>query len=141
MFKEEFVEEGIVTEVKDGIATIYVTEKGGCEECSAKIFCKKDESEDKRRLVARDNFGVRPGDSVRVSLRAGFLLNASFLIYGLPVVLMLALIIGGMSYFSSDAELKSSLLAIGVLAFYYTILSTFKKVKKVQLPEIVFVKR
>lgn len=142
MYREEFVEEGIVTDVKDGIATIMIMEEGSCEECTAKIFCKP--SDDKKKLTAKDPFGVNAGDKVRVAVRGRNVLAASTLLYGIPLALLLGGIFFGLSYFNSNKELFSSLLGIGLVAVYsagvYAV-SKLKSESKALIPEIIFVNK
>ena len=56
MYAEELIEEGIVTEVQNGIAVISVIQSDSCEECSAKIFCHTEN--DARNVTAKDPYGV-----------------------------------------------------------------------------------
>ncbi|MBZ0198952.1 MAG: SoxR reducing system RseC family protein [Ignavibacteriaceae bacterium] len=142
MYREKFVEEGIVADVKDGIATIFVLEAGSCEECGAKIFCRP--TDDKRKLSAKDPFGVKPGDKVSVAVRGRNVVAASSIIYGVPLILILAGVFLGMSFFSANKELYSSVLGLGLVALYLFIVYTVSKIKKESealIPEIVFVSK
>ncbi len=138
MYKEELYEEGIVKEVKEGIAIISIQDSDKCEICTAKIYCKPGSS-DGRSLTVRDPYGVHPGDKVRVVIRGSKLLTASFLLYGIPLLLLLAGIFIGMKVFESNKEINSSLIGFG-LVFIYTILFFFfsKKEKEKSYPEIIF---
>lgn len=140
MYKEEFFEEGIVSDVTGGLATVTVLEKGSCEECSAKIFCKP--SDDKKKLTAKDTLGVKKGDLVRVAVRGKNVLAAVSMLYGIPLLLILSGIFAGYNYFTKNVELYSSLLGFGLTSVYAAavyIISRFRKVNDSLIPEIISV--
>lgn len=139
MYTEELYEEGIVKEAKDGIAIISIQDSDKCEECRAKIYCKPGNSEG-RSLTVRDPYGVHPGDKVRVVIKGSKILSASFLLYGLPLILLLAGIFIGLEVFHTNKELFSSLFAIGLVSVYALFMFLFTgKRKNTSYPEIVFV--
>lgn len=139
MYKEELYEEGIVKEAHDGIAEIVISDSEHCQECSAKIYCKPGSSNE-RCLTVNDPFGVHPGDNVRVTIKGSKILSVSFMIYGVPLLLLLAGIFIGMNLFNNNQEIYSSLLGIGMVAFYVAGILTFSKKEKTNsFPEITFV--
>lgn len=144
MYHEELIEEGIVTQVNKGVAVVNLNDTGACSDCGAKMFCKPGDGEGKT-LTAKDPYGVHPGDRVRVSVKGKSILTATFLLYGVPLVLLLVGIIWGMSIFNSNKELYSTLLGLGFIAVYSLIMSSFSKKKnnskETLLPEIIFVKK
>ncbi len=138
---EELYEEGIVKEVKDGIAQIVLNESGSCSSCAAKAVCKPGEDEQKI-LPARDTLGVHPGDKVRIAIKGKNILTASFLLYGLPLILFLAGIFFGIKYFIHQKELWGTVLGFALIAVYAVILNIFSNKKKNKdkfIPEIVIV--
>lgn len=139
MYNEELVEEGIVKLSKNGIAEVVISSSSSCEECSAKIYCKPGNSSE-RTLIARDPFGAKAGDKVRVVIKGSKILSASFLLYGIPLILLLIGIFVGYYLFSENKELYSSLFGIA-LVFVYSIIIFFitKKQKLSSYPEITFV--
>lgn len=139
MYTEELYEEGIVREAKDGIAIISIQDSDNCNECTAKIYCKPGKSEG-RSLTVRDPYGVHPGDKVRVVIKGSKILSASFRLYGIPLVLLLAGIFIGLEVFESNKELFSSLLGVGMVAVYALYMFLFSKNEKIDsYPEIIFV--
>ena len=138
---EEIFEEGIVKEVKDGIAQIIINESCACLSCAAKEVCKAGEDEQKI-LPARDMFGVHPGDKVRIAIKGKNILAASFLLYVLPLILFLTGIFFGMNYFIHQKELWGTIIGFVLIAGYAVILNIFsnkKKNKDKLIPEIIFV--
>ena len=141
MYTEKLTEEGIVKESKDGIATIVISNSDNCEECTAKLYCKPGNSSE-RSLTVKDTFGVVAGDKVRVSIKGSQILRVSFLIYGIPLILILAGLFFGMQFFQIHKELFSTLLAVGFVSIYILIILFIDKKRNSHLqsyPEIVFV--
>ena len=124
MYREELYEEGIVKEAKDGIAIISIQDSDRCEDCTAKIYCKTGNT-DERSLSVRDPYGVQPGDKVRVVINGSKILSASFMLYGIPLILLLAGIFIGSEIFQTNMELYSSLFAIGISPNIYALYSSF----------------
>jgi sigma-E factor negative regulatory protein RseC len=141
MYKEELYEEGIVKEAHDGTAEIVITNSDHCENCTAKVYCKPGGSND-RSLTVKDSFGVHPGDRVRVSIKGNQILKVSFLIYGIPLILILVGLFLGVQFFETNKELLSSLTALGLVSIYIFIVLLIDKIRKQEIrtyPEIVFV--
>ncbi|HEX7357605.1 MAG TPA: SoxR reducing system RseC family protein [Ignavibacteriaceae bacterium] len=141
MYKEELYEDGIVKESKNGLATIIISDSDHCEECSAKLYCKPGNSNE-RSLTAADPYGVNPGDKVRVTIKGSKILSAAFLLYGVPLILLIGGLFLGMQIFSNNKELFSTLLSIGCISFYMLFVYFFSRKSKqntASYPEIVFV--
>ena len=141
MYTEKLTEEGIVKESKDGIATIVISNSDNCEECTAKLYCKPGNSNE-RSLTVKDTFGVVVGDKVRVSIKGSQILRVSFLIYGISLILILVGLFFGMQFFQIHKELFSTLFAVGLVSIYILIILFIDKKRNSRLqsyPEIVFV--
>ena len=83
-------EEGVVTQVgPPGIAQVKTVRSSACKACSARHSCKPGESKEMEVTVI-DPVGVKPGDRVLLTLNTGNLLKATFLLYILPIVGLLA---------------------------------------------------
>jgi sigma-E factor negative regulatory protein RseC len=141
MYTEELYEEGIVKEAKDGIAIISIQNSDKCKECTAKIYCKPGNTTE-RSLTVIDSFGVNTGDKVGISIKGNKILSATFLLYGIPLILLLSGLFVGMRIFQINKELYSTLTAFGLVSIY--VLITFYISKKrnhvtKSYPEIVFV--
>jgi sigma-E factor negative regulatory protein RseC len=141
MYNEKLIEEGIVKESKDGIATIVISDSENCKECTAKLYCKPGNSNE-RSLTVKDNLGVIAGDRVRVSIHGSQILRVSFLIYGIPLVLLLAGLFLGMQVFRIHKELFSTFFAIGLVSIYILIIHFINRKRNYHpqsYPEIIFV--
>jgi len=145
MQNESIIEKGIVLSAADGHAEIALRQTDACEECSAKIFCRPSEKKDTKIIEAADSYGVQPGDEVQIEIAGTDILKASFMLYGMPLILILLGIILGMSIFNGTSlpELLSFLFSIGIMALYFSSILLINKIKytKPKLPHITFVKR
>ncbi len=95
---EQLNEEGIVVAVTEGVprrARVMMVAGEACSSCAANSLCKPDDAE-RRTLEAADPVGVVPGDRVMISVAGGAVLKASFLVYGLPLLMLLVGVAGGM---------------------------------------------
>lgn len=127
---EELVEEGIVVKAENGEIDIELIRSDECSHCSAKLICKpKDGNSNLLRI--RDSAQVKTGDKVRIAVKGSALFKASLFLYGLPLILLIAVIFVGMSIFdkSSMMELLSFALSLVVLAVYYLSLFFVPKLK------------
>ena len=92
---EILLEEGVVLAVTPAIgdrpaqATVRLEAGDHCEGCPASAMCRPSDG-DRRLMDAVDPIGVAVGDRVRVAVPGGAVLKASFLVYGLPLLLLLA---------------------------------------------------
>lgn len=141
MYNEKLIEEGIVKESKNGIATIVISDSDNCKECTAKLYCKPGNSNE-RSLTVKDSFGVIAGDRVTVSIKGSQILRVSFLIYGFPLIFILVGLFVGMQFFQIHKELFSTFFAVGLVLIYILIIHLIFKKRKDSItayPEIVFV--
>jgi len=137
---EELFEEGIVVKSAGGIAEIKLKENGNCEECTAKIFCTP-QNNNSRTLKVLDTLHTKPGDEVKISINGNEVLKASLLLYGLPLVLLLAGIAIGMSIFKNTdfQELYGFITGLIFVSIYFGIfyITASKRKEKNLLPIIV----
>lgn len=141
MYAEELTEEGIVKESKDGVATIVISDSENCKECTAKLYCKPGNSNE-RSLVVRDPYETKPGDKVKVSIQGSKILSASFMIYGIPLILLIGGLLLGMQIFNGSKELLSTLFALGLITVYTFFLFVFYRKRNhiiSSYPKIIFV--
>lgn len=141
MYTEELLEEGIVTEAKNGIAVVSVFQSDSCKDCSAKIFCHTDNN--LRSVTTKDPYGVKAGDKVQIVIRGRSVVFASLLLYGFPLIILIATIFIGMNHFKNNPELSSTLtgiISVGIYFLFVYLISHLKRAKNKFLPQIVFVR-
>lgn len=90
---ESLLEEGLVLSLQPGnpgpaTARVRLLAGSHCEGCPAAGVCRPG-GEGDRTLEVLDRLGARPGDRVRIRVMGSAVLKASFLIYGLPLLLLL----------------------------------------------------
>jgi positive regulator of sigma E activity len=91
---ETLLEEGVVLAVMpaEGAAPararVRLVAGDHCEGCPACAICKPDTG-DRRLMDVTDPLGVAVGDHVRVAVPGGAVLKASFLVYGVPLLMLL----------------------------------------------------
>ncbi len=139
MSSELLVEEGKVISTGKGFAEISLTRSSLCEECSAKIFCKTGK-DDLKTIKVIDPLGVTAGDNVKIAITGSSLLKSSFILYGMPLIIMVIAIL--LSNILLDGienlELYSFAIGISLTAVYY-LLGYFSLIsfQKTILPKII----
>ena len=83
------MEEGFVMTVTDGVAEVRVGRHAECVSCGACGAARQ------AVVEARDDIGARPGDHVRFTLPEHSVVLGSLIVFAVPLVLALALGIGG----------------------------------------------
>jgi positive regulator of sigma E activity len=141
---EDIYENGIVTATGQGSATVAVLRNDHCEECTAKIICGVGEKNE-NHVDAVDPIGVRVGDEVRIRIRGESLFAAAALLYGIPLLLILAGILTGTYLYDPGLmrqELWAFTLGIGLAAVYYLLifLGSDSLRRKSLMPDIVAVR-
>ena len=142
---EELIEKGIVVKSHGGTADVVIVDSANCEECSAKILCKPGKDNSSRTIQVDDKFNVVPGDEVSISIEGKKLLAASFLLYGLPLILFLGGIFGGMYLFETPGlnEVFSFSLGLVLITAYFGVV--FLRAGKLKIskvtPQIISVRR
>lgn len=121
MYTEELTEQGIVKESKDGIAEIIISNSDHCEGCTAKIYCKS-KSDENRSIVVRDTIGLKPGDLVLISVRGSNILQTTFFLYGMPIIILFISLLAGFNIFSTQKELLSTFSAFLFIVVYLLLL-------------------
>ena len=91
---EMLLEEGLVLGVQrdaggSSVARVRLLAGEHCEGCPANAVCRPG-GDEARVLEVRDPLRARPGDRVRVRVLGSAVLRASILVYGLPLLLVLA---------------------------------------------------
>jgi len=116
-------EEGIVAEVQGNIAKVEILKKSACEKCAASGVCHPGDQE----LMEADNpLGAIKGQRVMVVVAPQLYLKASIILYGIPMVAMVAgAILGKNAAIAYAGEANSDLWAFIagmtclVISFYF----------------------
>ena len=109
---------GKVTEMTPEATTVVILSSSACGECHAAGLCGVADMAEKTIQVAPDPYATyKVGDEVEVVLEASMGFKAVWLAYVVPLILMVAALLGTLA--AGGSELLAGLVAIGVLALYY----------------------
>ena len=105
--------------------TVAILQHGACSQCHAAGLCGMADIAEKAVEVPTDPYaGYGVGDEVNVVLKASMGMKAVWLAYFIPLLILLAVILGliglGMS------EVPAALAGIGAIAVYYFLLWLFR---------------
>ena len=115
---------GIVQSVLDQTIEVNITALSACSTCHAKGACSVSDIEEKVIEIFRPEEKYEVGERVNVSMKQSLGLNAVFLGYVMPFLLILVVLIITTSLGLSEG--KSGLLSLAPLPVYYLILYYFK---------------
>ena len=114
----EISHRGRVVSVTPEVTTVEIISESACSACHAKGFCSLGEAKVKRIEVPTSGWsGIGPGDEVEVVLKASMGHKAVLLAYVIPLVLLVAVLLGAVS--AGAEELYAGLAAIAAVAVYY----------------------
>ncbi|MPM02493.1 hypothetical protein SDC9_48742 [bioreactor metagenome] len=117
----EIDHEGIVREVSGNILKVSIINVSACVSCQMKTVCNPSDMKEKIFDVrVNDPLNYSPGDKVKLSISEGMGILAAVLGYIVPVILLLAGVLGGISYGLN--ELQASGIGLGLTLIYYLIL-------------------
>lgn len=123
--KNEVTHTGIVKSVgRDGII-VGIVVQSGCASCQIKGACNMAEQTDKELDIRCDPFAYKVGQQVTVCLKTAQGMNALFLGYVLPFIVLLSVMII-LSNFIED-EGVVGLVSLASLVPYYVVLYFFRK--------------
>jgi len=111
-------ETGIVTKTEGVMAMVSVQKKGTCEGCAVKGVCET-QGEDSE-IEAMNPVHAKVGQTVKVSIKPQVYLKGTMLVYGIPLVALIAgAIFGkniGETYFrGTNSDLIAALAGFGAL--------------------------
>ncbi len=128
-------EEGTVAEIEGDIAKVAVLKKSACEQCAASGVCHPG---DQDYLEAANPLGAKRGQKVKVVLAPQVYLKASIILYGIPMVALVAGAIAGKNIAlrfigEQNSDLWAFLLGMAcMIVSFFFIRSYNKKVEKTQ---------
>lgn len=113
--------DGIVDSSQDGCVKVRISKTAACVSCKIAKHCNASDAQDKIIDVHVDNSDdYAPGDQVTVSLSAGNAYHAVFLAFGVPLLVMVAVIL--VSYMATKDEGLAAIIGVASLLPYYLIL-------------------
>lgn len=118
---ESISHKGVVIKVTPQVTTVSFTQHGACSECHAAGLCGMGDMAEKAVEVPTDPYTKRQvGDEVEVLLKASMGFKAVYLAYLIPLLIILAVILGLLAL--GVSEVISALSGLGAVAVYYLVL-------------------
>ena len=118
---ESISHKGVVIKVTPQVTTVAFTQHGACSECHAAGLCGMGDMAEKAVEVPTDPYTKRQvGDEVEVLLKASMGFKAVYLAYLIPLLIILAVILGLLAL--GVSEVISALAGLGAVAVYYLVL-------------------
>ena len=117
----EISHRGRIVAITPEVTTVEIVSESACAACHARGLCSLGDSTVKQvELPTRgwDNYSV--GQEVNVVLRASMGHKAVWLAYVIPLLIMVAALLGTLA--AGGSELLAGLLAIGAIALYYLVI-------------------
>lgn len=122
------IQTGLVVAAGDGKATVRIVRSDACGKCNACFSFGKNEAD----IELDDPIGVAPGDRVRIELHGKSVFRASLLMYGIPLVALIAGVLIGSIWGDLYAAICGVALAAGTFFIFRALepklsrMSTFK---------------
>ena len=117
----EIAHRGRIVSITPEITTVEIVSESACAACHAKGLCSLGDSTVKRvELPTRGWDNYEPGQEVNVILRASMGHKAVWLAYVVPLIVMVAVLLGTLS--AGGSELFAGVAAIGAVALYYLVI-------------------
>ncbi len=127
-------EEGRVIKLEDGIAIVHAERGSSCGGCSAKSACHAMSGDDGKMMEMRaiNDLGAKVGDRVKVAIDSIVFLKSSFLVYVVPLVVMIGGGVAGDSYArnnmpGSDPDLVAGGVGIICLIVSFLLIGVWSK--------------
>lgn len=112
---------GKILSITPQVTTVSLLQHSACGSCHAAGICSMAESAEKIVEVATDPYAFyQVGDEVEVLLKASMGMKAVYLAYFIPLILILAAILGLLAL--GVGEVPAAAAGLGVAAFYYFLL-------------------
>lgn len=115
------MEVGKIISIKDNKATVILERKSACADCHA---CEMGSDTKTMTMVAVNECDGKVGDEVMIELVVDRLMFATFILYGVPLVTMLAGFFIG--YYILGSEIGSFIAGIIILFITYFVIRRFE---------------
>ena len=134
-------EKGVITKVYPTYALVMTTKSSACEACSSRDACQMMGGGNQVEIKAINTANARLGDRVVISIKPSSLFKLTFLLYILPIIMLLfGAILGENMASSMDSSIQSAML--GFVFFFASLICIVfitrrLEKKKVYQPEII----
>lgn len=123
--KEEVSHKGKVVRVTPQVTTVAILQEGACQGCHAAGLCGMAEMQEKAVEVPTSPYSPHAvGEEVELVLKASMGMKAVWLAYFIPLLVLLAVILGLIGL--GVGEVVAGLSGIGAVGLYYLLLWLFR---------------
>ena len=128
MNEEVLIEEGIVTKVFNNEVEISLIETSNCDSCITKDFCKGERS---KTIGLKNDHNLNVGDKVKIEVKGKTVLQTVFLLYGIPILILLLSFLIFYQMVETNKEIIASSISFFAIGIYYLMISFFlRKLQK-----------
>lgn len=118
MKQEEVSHKGKIVSITPEVTTVSILQHAACGECHAAGICGMSDLAEKTVDVPTDPYAFRNvGDEVEVVLKASMGLKAVWLCYAIPLVILLAVVVGLLQ--TGVGEVAAGLCGLAAIGLYY----------------------
>ena len=118
MKQEEVSHKGKIVSITPEVTTVSILQHAACGECHASGICGMSDLAEKTVDVPTDPYAFRNvGDEVEVVLKASMGLKAVWLCYAIPLVILLAVVVGLLQ--AGVGEVAAGLCGLAAIGLYY----------------------
>ena len=122
---ESVSHKGKIVRITPQVTTVSILQHSACGECHAAGLCGMADLAEKTVEVPTDPYAFdNVGDEVEVLLKASMGMKAVWLCYAIPLVVLLAVILGLMAL--HVPEVPAGLAGLGAIGLYYLLLYLFR---------------
>ncbi|MEJ5305058.1 MAG: SoxR reducing system RseC family protein [Ignavibacteria bacterium] len=122
MVEEVLIEEGIVTKVTEKEIEIELIKTGNCDNCGTKDFCKGGEI---KTITLKNEYDLSMGDKVIIEVRGKTILKTVFLLYGIPLLILILSFLISYQILEVNKELIASSVSFTFIGIYYLLMATY----------------
>lgn len=122
MNEEILIEEGIVTRVSFNEVEISLIETDKCETCSTKDFCIGDRT---KAIILNNEYNLKVGDRVKIEVRGKTILQTVILLYGIPLLILIASFLLLYQIIEKNRELIVSSISFLLIGIYYLFIASY----------------
>ena len=129
--KEDVVKHsGVVQKIERNFLQVKIVQTTSCSSCSIKNHCTSAESNEHLiDVYDKDASEYRVGDEVWIMGSTSMSRLAVWYGYLLPLIILMALVVGLSKWWGNDSELSVALCSLACVAFYYLLLFFFGRDK------------
>lgn len=122
MNEEVLIEEGIVISVFGEYVEIILTENENCETCLTKDFCK---GSAEKSIRLRNELNLKIGDHVKIEVRGKTILKTVFLLYVIPLLILLSSFLILYQLIETNKELLVSSISFSLVGMYFLLITFY----------------